>query len=744
MHAPSVLFIAITPRGVAEAQPAWQESVREALAEPVAAGRLSLHFALVRSFEDLRDRLRSGRHALVHVCGQPGTLPLGGDGGSELSASGAFAKLSAEQLEEPSEADTVALECVVVTGSLSRSRTEPTPIAGVPLTIVMPGTLDGGGALEFTRAFYTALAAGLDITAAFGEGREGALHHAEDEVFEAVLFKAGERVIATRRPFDELRALKDSARAISARILEVQRQLSLSSSLTVGDLLADRFVLEELISFGGFTEIWKAYDRETHVLVAVKVLHDAWARDAYRVARFERAALGMEELRHPGIVELISRVERDHGRRFFVMRWYSGGDLRRAVERGLDPDVALRACADAIEGLAHAHHHRVLHRDFRPGHVLLDEDSRGCLTDFDLDGSESEPAMLRGAVAPPYAAPELWPRLDARTDLYGAAMCVLFVLRGGEPPTGDPLVCLDELEYCTEELHEALASALVPDKELRRTTSAGLVEAIRSFVATPPSSRRRLVAGWAEQGEDEYGRWAVLDVNGVRQRMRWIERGRFSMGSDNAADMSHLAKGWRRPGPVHSVTLSQGFWLADTECTQAMWEAVMGDNPSEFKSPDRPVERVSWYDVQRFLTKLSELVGGPAFKLPTEAQWEYACRADTKTNTYGGPSRPLAEIAWYAANSQQTSRVRQKGCNQWGLHDILGNVWEWCEDPPRVYQGGPVVDPLGMSVAGREERVVRGGGWYSSELFGVRAADRMAEHPASRDARVGFRFARLG
>jgi len=138
---------------------------------------------------------------------------------------------------------------------------------------------------------------------------------------------------------------------------------------------------------------------------------------------------------------------------------------------------------------------------------------------------------------------------------------------------------------------------------------------------------------WAvDWGTDKYGAWVAFQCKGVRQRMRWIPPGTFQMGSreDEPERYGEEYGDWNE-GPQHQVTVSHGFWLFDTSCTQALWQTVMGDNPSRFTGPDRPVEQVSWEDCQRFLTKINEVVPGLALSLPTEAQWEYACRAGTST-----------------------------------------------------------------------------------------------------------------
>lgn len=273
---------------------------------------------------------------------------------------------------------------------------------------------------------------------------------------------------------------------------------------------------------------------------------------------------------------------------------------------------------------------------------------------------------------------------------------------------------------------------------------------------------------WFEStGMDEYGRWAEVEVSGVRVRFRWIPPGRFWMGSPEGEEGR-----WEDEGPRHLVTLTRGYWLGEVPVTQALWEAVMGTNPSGFQTADRPVERVCWEDVQRFLARLGKRSAGLSPRLPTEAEWEHACRAGTETGTYAGEihirgesdAPVLDEIAWYGGNSgvgfeladgynssnwpekqhphtkAGTRRVGLKRANAWGLHDMLGNVWEWCADGRRSYTAAAVIDP----VEPLEEEavcVVRGGSWLDIAR-GVRAAYRFAYAPSFRFDFLGFRLAR--
>jgi formylglycine-generating enzyme required for sulfatase activity len=190
--------------------------------------------------------------------------------------------------------------------------------------------------------------------------------------------------------------------------------------------------------------------------------------------------------------------------------------------------------------------------------------------------------------------------------------------------------------------------------------------------------------------------------------------------------------------PVHEVTLSKGFYLQATEVTQAQWEAVMGRNPSEFEGPDRPVETVSWVDAQQFLRRLNEKEKDSRYRLSTEAEWEYACRA-------GGQEPDLAdnldEVAWWPGNSNgETHAVGQKKPNAWGLFDMRGNAWEWVQDWYGAYSPGRQIDPKGPDPG--EDRVLRGGSWLNADTDYFRCAFRYYSRPALRGINRGFRCAR--
>ena len=199
----------------------------------------------------------------------------------------------------------------------------------------------------------------------------------------------------------------------------------------------------------------------------------------------------------------------------------------------------------------------------------------------------------------------------------------------------------------------------------------------------------------------------------------------------------------------HRVILSNGFWLADTTCTQALWQAVIGENPSRFRGEERPVEQVSWEDVQRFLARVHEAAPDLALRLPTEAEWEYACRAGTTTAFWFGPQITPEQVNYdgnhpYAGGKrglyrQETVPVKALPCNGWGLYQMHGNVWEWCQDWYGDYPVEIVVDPAGP--ARGAARVLRGGSWIYDGRF-ARSALRVALVLRLRFGDRGFRLAR--
>jgi formylglycine-generating enzyme required for sulfatase activity len=255
-------------------------------------------------------------------------------------------------------------------------------------------------------------------------------------------------------------------------------------------------------------------------------------------------------------------------------------------------------------------------------------------------------------------------------------------------------------------------------------------KALRSFGLVPAG------AGWT-LSRDRYGLRAEISIKGVAIGLRWIWPGVFQMGSPPTE------QGRDSDETQHEVILTRGVWLAETACTQALWEAVMDKNPSYTKGPQLPVEQVSWEDIQVFIGRLNTWLGGSVersarptqgFRLPTEAEWEYVCRAGTTTAYSFGDvfDSKLANIG------SKTVAVCSLPPNPWGLYEMHGNVDEWCQDWFGDYSAGPVIDPAGADSGDR--RVRRGGGWVY-RAHSLRSACRFHGAPGFRGHYCGFRLA---
>ena len=228
----------------------------------------------------------------------------------------------------------------------------------------------------------------------------------------------------------------------------------------------------------------------------------------------------------------------------------------------------------------------------------------------------------------------------------------------------------------------------------------------------PNLIQRPKEATYAEENE--------TSSNTIDMEFVLIQPGEFNMGSP-----ANETGRYNDEGPIHHVTISEAFYLGKYEVTQKQWHEVMEDNPSYFKGDDLPVENVSWDDVQEFIKKLNEKESTDKFRLPSEAEWEYAARAGTTTRySFGDDDSNLGKYAWYSKNSDdKTHPVGKKGANPWGLYDVHGNVWEWVQDEwHNTYDGAPSDGSAwedGVSVG----RVDRGGGWLY-DARGCRSASR--------------------
>lgn len=264
----------------------------------------------------------------------------------------------------------------------------------------------------------------------------------------------------------------------------------------------------------------------------------------------------------------------------------------------------------------------------------------------------------------------------------------------------------------------------------------------RLFVRSPIVLSALVVGSWIVHGCD-FNTDSIRQleggdstyVNSLGMRFQRLPAGTFKMGSTNGQDDEE---------PVHEVQITKPFYMGVHEVTQAQWDILMEHNPSHFQGPYRPVDSVSWHSAQLFIRRLNEKEDTEVYRLPTEAEWEYAVRAGSKTRFHFGDARDsLAAHAWYSFNSdRRTHDVGRKRRNPFGLYDVYGNVWEWVRDvyDTQFYERSPRTDPLNRG-SQLVPRVIRGGGWFAV-VSDLRSANRGWARPGARDPQLGFRIVR--
>ncbi len=456
-----------------------------------------------------------------------------------------------------------------------------------------------------------------------------------------------------------------------------------------------------------------------------------------------------------------------------------------------------------LAGLRKVHDAGVLHRDIKPSNILIRRDAdregdRPVLIDF--GAAKQTVAGLSRTYAPyteGYAAIEQVGegKLGPWTDLYALGAVMWRMVAGGAPESvsrlpakvetrtnaylrgeADPLRSAREVGSgrFSERTLEAIDRCLALRDADRVQDCADLARLLQVPKHAPVALRSEAKPSGAESDEAESStaasgekppprrvtRWTsaslaamvvavsiaavvwVGDVkngdvknevtNSIGMRFVLVRAGSFRMGSPLGEDGRFLNE------PLHDVTITKDFYLGKYEVTQREWRAVMGNNPSRFAGcDDCPVENVSWNDATEFVTELNQLERINAYRLPTEAEWEYAARAGTDGARYHSA---IGAVAWYARNSDaRTHPVGGKTPNAWGLHDMLGNVWEWVQDWYGSYPSGAATDPRGPATG--SGRVLRGGSWSNHPRYG-RSAYRYGVSPGYRYSYLGFRVLR--
>ena len=564
-------------------------------------------------------------------------------------------------------------------------------------------------------------------------------------------------------------------------------------ALAAGQSLGQYRIVKPL-GAGGMGEVYLVEHGILRTLHAVKVLPSQRVKSAGFIERFHTEARVMAQLRHPGIVH-VTHADVTDGFHYLVMDFVCGAgdnpyDLEEALadapEGRFAPETVAMLMGEVCAAVGYAHGRGVIHRDLKPANVLLEcrdaktdagrsEDVRVRVADFGLARLVGEEWLrsvidvsLRDSLSMGEQATEVRHRknrsslgsilgtydymspeqregreADARSDIYAAGVMLYRMvtgrrLRGMAKPPSRIVAGLDAgwdelimacLEDAPEDRPQSMAEVL---GRLKRLTEAP--EVSRGAEVRKPTAVDK-VDQEADQSDFKpcafLKRLRTVDLGGgVLLELVWCPPGTFTMGSpsDEAGRFNDETR--------HRVTLTKGFWLGKTEVTQRQWEAVMGANPSHFRGADLPVETVSWDGCQEFVRKLNGKAAGGKFRLPTEAEWEYACRA----GTFGPYAGSLADMGWYSENSgKMPLAAGQKRANAWGLYDMHGNVFEWCQDWYGDYPAGNVTDPAGPGSG--VSRVYRGGSWFNNARF-CRSGVRIRSSPVYRFNFLGLRLAR--
>ena len=462
--------------------------------------------------------------------------------------------------------------------------------------------------------------------------------------------------------------------------------------------------------------------------------------------KFVKEARTIFRLNHPNIVR-IHDVFEENDTAYYVMDYIEGESLGDMVKRrGAIPEAeALGYVKDVASALEYIHSKNINHLDIKPGNLMRrKEDGRVLVIDFGVakqydavtsEGTTTTPVCI----SPGYSPVEQYSKNDVQTfspqsDVYALAATLFKLLTGNTPleATKIQYMGLPVAELQEKHISLPVISAIAMAMKGRRERTQSVAE----FISNLNGDDTVVIAGSTEvkpkRHETERKATKTFQVGGVSFDMVWVEGGTFRMGAT-----SEQGSTWDYEKPVHSVTLS-GYYIGKTEVTQALWEAVMGSNPSYFKGDDQPVEQVSWDDCQVFIRKLNALTG-QNFRLPTEAEWEFACRGGNNSRgfKYSG-SDNIDNVAWYDGNSGgKTHPVATKSPNELGIYDMSGNVEEWCADWYGNYSSGAQTNPKGPYDG--SDRVGRGSNWLICAWY-CRSSNRSRFDPASRYINLGLRL----
>ncbi len=477
--------------------------------------------------------------------------------------------------------------------------------------------------------------------------------------------------------------------------------------------------------------------------------------------KFVKEAQTISRLDHAGIVRIHDIFE-ENATAYYVMEYLEGESLSQLVERrGAIPEAEAVGYVSAVGvALQYIHAMHINHLDIKPGNIIRRRDGRVVLIDFGVS-KQYDAATDQGTTTTPvgishgYSPAEQYrqggvQQFSPQSDVYALAATLFKLLTGVTPP--DAMTVIDEgmplAELQSRHVAQPVIDAIAAAMRSRSHRTPSVAQFIAQLTPSPqpvsppiPNTddvtvvKSRPVIEQKPLLQDR-----TFNVGGVTFKMIAVEGGTFMMGA--TAEQGNMAEDDEKP--AHQVTLTS-YLIGQTQVTQYLWMAVMGKNPSNFsKDKKRPVDTVSWEECQIFIQKLN-LLTGEHFRLPTEAEWEFAARGGNRSRgyTYAG-SNNLDDVAWYCENSGwititcKTHPVATKKPNELGLYDMSGNVLEWCQNWYGDYSNDAQTNPTGPTLG--TGLVSRGGGW-SSDAGDCRVSYRNSFTPGFRSGLLGLRLA---
>ena len=506
--------------------------------------------------------------------------------------------------------------------------------------------------------------------------------------------------------------------------------------------------------------------------------------DRFRL-KFVKEAQLISRLSHKSVVQ-IHDVFEENGTAYYVMECIEGESLSQLLARrgAIPQDEAIGYVTAVGEALQYIHAQHINHLDVKPSNIMLCTDGRVVLLDFGVSkqydattdqGTSTTPVGISHGFSPleQYRQGGVQ-SFSPQSDVYALAATLYNLLTAVRPPEAvavqDDGLPLEPLRQngVSQQVIRAIEAAMQPRRQRTQSVAEFIsqltdnaVTPITPLMAIPVSDVTIVQPAPAPQPQPEpqlepqpqpsqhsvnENGDHIFRVNGVAFTMVAVKGCTFMMG----ATQEQCENAFNDEKPVHQVTLSD-YFIGQTQVTQQLWQAVMGNNPSKFTGDlQRPVEQVSWNDCQRFISKLNALTElGFKFRLPTEAEWEFAARGGNRSqrNKYSGSNNNLDDVAWYSENSgkftffsdkRSTHPVGTKAPNELGLYDMSGNVWEWCQDWYGDYSEDAQTNPTGPASGSRH--VYRGGSW-NRNAWCCRVSSRGCSTPSYTYCSLGFRLA---